>query len=242
MAQQFNDRTTILLGQDVTRRLSELSVIVFGIGGVGSWCVEALARTGIGKLTIVDDDVVTPSNINRQLPALQSTIGQPKVDVMKRHILDINPEAQVTAISQRYTAKSADEFDLNQYDYVVDAIDSLTDKALLILRATAASTTLISSMGAALKTNPTRVAVAEFWKVEGCPLARTLRQRFKRASTFPAHKFSCVYSPELVNNREPHPDADGRTPNGSLIQVTAVFGMTLASIIINNTSLTTPHK
>lgn len=236
MEQHFNDRTQILLGQDATQRLSGMSVIVFGIGGVGSWCAEALARTGIGNITLVDNDVVSPSNINRQLVAMQSTIGMPKVEVMARRILDINPRAHVTAVNRRYNTETADEFNLGQYDYVVDAIDSLADKALLILRATSSDTTLVSSMGAALKTDPTRVSIAEFWKVEGCPLARALRQRFKRSGIFPRHKFYCVYSPQLVPNLEPHQDLDGSTPNGSLIQVTAVFGMTLASIIINKTS------
>lgn len=232
MTQAFSDRTQILLGHDTVTRLSALRVIVFGIGGVGSWCAEALARSGVGHLTLVDSDTVAPSNINRQLVALASTVGMPKVLVMKNRVADINPCAEVDMRNMRYTANTADEFDLAGYDYIVDAIDSLTDKALLIRQATASGATLISSMGAALKSDPTQVRVAEFWKVQGCPLARALRQRFRRSGQYPARKFRCVYSPQLLANREGTQGANA--PNGSLVQATGVFGLTLASLIIND--------
>lgn len=223
------DRAELLLGEDKMQRLARTRVILFGVGGVGSWCAETLIRSGIGSLTIVDSDVVVESNINRQLPALYSTLGMPKVEALRSRLLDINPEAEIRALQMRYSADTADDFDFNEYDYVVDAIDSLADKALLIRRATACRhTTLLSSMGAARKVDPSRVRVAEFWQVKGCPLAAALRSRFKRSGEYPARKFKAVYSDEVRPNLRSDAAA-----NGSLMQITAVWGITLASLIIN---------
>lgn len=220
-------RSRLLLGDSVMERLSQARVILFGVGGVGSWAAEALVRTGLRHLTIVDSDCVAPSNINRQRPADVNSIGQPKVDVLKKQLLTVNPEACITAIPRAYTPVTADEFEIARYDYVIDAIDTLSCKAHLILHTTRAKgVKLFSSMGAALKLDPTRVRVAEFWKVQGCPLARALRQRFKRSGEMPAHKFKCVYSDELQPNRSQAP------VNGSLLQVTGTVGFTLASLII----------
>ncbi len=209
------------------QRLANARVIIFGVGGVGSWCAESLVRTGIGHLTIVDFDIVDVTNVNRQAMATSSTIGQVKVQAMRDRLLDINPQADIQAIQAAYTAASADTFRLETYDYIVDAIDSLQHKAHLILHATRLPRHIrfISSMGAALKLDPTQVTAAEFWKVKGCPLARALRNRFKRTKTYPAHKFTAVYSPE-----PPQPIA----VKGSLVQVTACFGFTIASIIIRD--------
>jgi len=165
------DRTARLIGNEALGRLSLARVIIFGVGGVGSWAAETLVRTGVTRLTIVDADRVAQSNINRQLPALASTVGQVKVDVLRQHLLDINPEASVTALHTLYNASTASSFNLEQYDYVIDAIDSLSDKALLILNASESMTghrgmQLYSSMGAALKLDPSRIAVAEFWKLK----------------------------------------------------------------------------
>lgn len=232
-------RVIRLVGMDATEALAACRVIVFGIGGVGSWAAEALVRSGIGHITIVDADTVAASNINRQLPATISTVGEPKVEVMKRHFLDINPEAEIEIRAMRYTADTADTFDLDQYDYVIDAIDSLADKALLILRAAASKARLFSSMGAAMKMDPQRIAVAEFWKVKGCPLAAALRRRFKRSGVMPRRKFKCVYSDELVPNRGEHLDRSGAMSfdkvafNGAMCHITATFGMTLASLVVN---------
>ena len=162
---QIFDRTARLLGNDGLRRLDDINVIIFGVGGVGSWAAETLVRTGVTHITLVDADNVAPSNINRQLPALASTVGQVKVDVLRQHLLDINPEASVTALHTLYNASTASSFNLEQYDYVIDAIDSLSDKALLILNASESMTghrgmQLYSSMGAALKLDPSRIAVA----------------------------------------------------------------------------------
>ena len=157
--------------------IASVSVIIFGVGGVGSWCAESLVRSGVRHLTIVDSDTICITNVNRQLMATTSTVGQVKVDVMKRRLLDINPEAEIEAICGVYSEETADQYDLDSYDYVIDAIDSLRDKACLILRATQSTATFFSSMGAALKMDPTKIDVAEFWKVKGCPLAAALRRK-----------------------------------------------------------------
>lgn len=246
------DRTARLTGIHALYALGEAKVIIFGVGGVGSWAAETLVRTGLGHLTVVDADCVALSNINRQLPALASTVGQPKVDVLRTRLLEINPEADITAIQGLYDAASAPEFHLEDYDFVIDCIDSLADKALLILNATRAAAEsarsgrqlgFFSSMGAALKMDPSRIAVAEFWKVKGCPLAAALRRRFKKSGTFPHRKFKCVYSDELVANSPDFNTAvdeaasDSMTfnkvvVNGSLMHITSIFGITLASLVI----------
>ena len=181
--------------------LSEVRVILFGVGGVGSWCAEGLVRSGVKHLTIVDSDRVSITNVNRQLMATTKTVGQVKVEALKNHLLEINPNAEIEAIQAIYCEDTADRFDLDSYDYVVDAVDSLKDKALLILKATASKAKFYCSLGAALKTNPLKVQVAEFWDVRGCPLGAALRKKMKRAGTFPAHKFLCVYDDEVLENR-----------------------------------------
>ncbi|MDE6049555.1 MAG: tRNA threonylcarbamoyladenosine dehydratase [Paramuribaculum sp.] len=231
-------RARLLFGDEGMRRLSEIKVIIFGVGGVGSWCAEALVRSGVMNLTIVDCDTVCPSNINRQLMALHSTVGEPKVSALKDRLLDINPNAVIDAREEVFNAATAESFHLESYDYIIDAIDSLADKALLILLATRTKAHFFSSMGAALKLDPERIGIAEFWKVQGCPLARALRQRFKRSGEFPARKFKCVYSDELVANKsvldEPD-DNSGRTRvNGSLMHITSIFGAMLASLVIRS--------
>lgn len=196
----FN-RTELLLGADVMQALSEVRVILFGVGGVGSWCAEGLVRSGVKHLTIVDSDRVSITNVNRQLMATTKTVGQVKVEALKNHLLEINPNAEIEAIQAIYCDDTAERFDLDSYDYVVDAVDSLKDKALLILRATASKAKFYCSLGAALKTNPLKIKVAEFWDVRGCPLGAALRKKMKRAGTFPAHKFLCVYDDEVLENR-----------------------------------------
>lgn len=225
------DRAERLLGADAMQRLAHARVIIFGVGGVGSWCAEALIRTGLGHLTIVDFDEVAPSNVNRQMQATSASIGQPKVEAMRRRLLEINPAADITAVSSRYCEATAGDFNFEHFDFVIDCIDSLADKILLIQRATACkSTTLFSSMGAARKTDPSRVQVKEFWQVKGCPLAAALRARFKRSGQFPARKFKAVFSDEVL------PAAADGGPNGSLVHITAVWGMTLASLVVNSLS------
>jgi tRNA A37 threonylcarbamoyladenosine dehydratase len=175
---------------------------------------------------------VSVTNINRQLMATTQTVGQPKVDVLRERLLSINPSAEITALRQTFTAETADSFHLEDYDYIIDAIDSLKDKAALILLACQTQAKLYASMGAALKLDPTRIKVAEFWKVQGDPLARALRNRFKRDKQFPRHKFQCVYSDELLQNQKPiDPEDKG---NGSISHITAVFGFMLAGLVIQN--------
>ena len=225
----IHTRSCTILGNEAMQTLNRKRVIVFGVGGVGSWCAESLVRTGLTHLTIVDSDTVCVTNCNRQLMAVSSTIGQSKVEAMKRRLNDINPDAQITALSTRYTPESAEQFHLEEYDVVIDCIDSLPDKADLILRTSRLypDTLLLSSMGAALKKDPTKIQVAEFWKVEGDALARALRNRFKRSKQFPAQKFQCVYSKE-----PPLPNLVEGDGNGSLVHITSIFGMMLSGLAI----------
>lgn len=213
-------------------RIAEKRVIIFGVGGVGSWCAESLVRSGIRKLTIVDSDCVSVTNINRQLMATTKTVGQVKVDALKERLLAINPSAEITALQQVFSADTASQFGLEGYDYIIDAIDSLKDKALLILLACQSKAKFFSSMGAALKLDPTRIKTAEFWKVTGDPLARALRNRFKRDKQFPKRKFQCVFSDELLENKKPiNPEDKG---NGSIVHITAIFGLMLSGLVVQD--------
>lgn len=224
--QEIFQRSELLLGAEAMDRIAEKRVIVFGVGGVGSWCAESLVRSGIRHLTIVDSDSVCASNINRQLMATTETIGRVKVDVLKDRLLTINPAAEITAIHEFFTADTAESFHLDTYDYIIDAIDSLKDKTLLILMACQTEAQFFSSMGAALKLDSTRIKVDEFWKIQGDPLARVLRKRFKREGQYPARKFQCVYSDELIE-----PQGEGK---GSLVHITAIFGFMLAGLVIQD--------
>lgn len=238
--QETFNRSTLLLGRDGMKALDEARVIIFGVGGVGSWCAEGLVRAGITHLTIVDSDKVCPTNLNRQLMATHNTIGQPKVLAMRERLLQINPEAEILALDMMYTEETAHEFHLEQYDFVIDCIDSLRDKCDLILRTTSLERpTLLCSMGAALRIDPTKVRLTEFSKVQGDALARAVRNRFKKAKTFPRRKFLCAYSeePAMQNRTE---DAalteelkfNKVQTNGSLCHITAIFGMMLAGEVV----------
>ena len=230
-------RTELLLGNEVTTRIANTRIIIFGVGGVGSWCAESLIRSGIGHLTMVDFDRVCETNINRQLMATTETVGRVKAEVLKERLQSINPSAEIIAIPQMYTAETADSFPLDEYDYVIDAIDSLDSKALLIRKACDSSDTLFASMGAALKMDPLKIDIAEFWKVKGCPLAAALRRKFKKSKTFPSKKFKCVYSEELLENKgEALFDNDGNPirANGTIAHTTAIFGFTLAGLVIQD--------
>lgn len=214
-------RTIQLLGEDGFRALQNARVILFGVGGVGGWCAEALLRTGIGHLTIVDFDKVDTTNLNRQVVATHENIGQSKVFEMQKRLLSIAPQADIQAIERQYNANTADTFDLAQYDIMVDAIDMVECKALLLYRATQAGCKVFSSMGAGRKLNPQNIRTAEFWKVQGCPLARALRTRIKKEKLLPASKIQCVYSEEIAGDQ------------GTLAPIVGIFGMTLASMVIN---------
>ena len=215
-------RTIQLLGEEEFRALQNANVILFGVGGVGGWCAEALLRTGIGHLTLVDFDKVDTTNLNRQLVATYDNIGKSKVQEMQKRLLSIIPDADVQIIEQQYNAETADSFNLAQYDIVVDAIDMVECKALLLYRATQSGCKVYSSMGAGRKTDPQKIRTAEFWKVQGCPLARALRTKIKKAGLIPTSKIQCVYSEEISGNQ------------GTLAPVVGSFGMILASMVIND--------
>jgi len=215
-------RTAALLGEEGVARLWAARVAVIGVGGVGSWCAEALVRTGVGHVTLVDDDSVQPSNVNRQCPATARTLGRAKVDVMRERLLAINPEADVRACCGRYPEGFAGLASLAP-TAVVDAIDSVGCKADLIREVTALGIPLVSSMGAALRLDPTQVRITGFDKVVGDGLARALRTRFKREGRFPAARFSCVWSAETPRSLE---------IRGSVMPVTCAFGMAIAAEIV----------
>ena len=236
----FN-RTALLLGDDVMAALGRVRIIVFGVGGVGSWCAEGLVRSGITHLTLVDSDCISESNVNRQLMATTRTVGQVKVEALRDRLLEINPQADITAIQRAYNAETAETFLLEKYDYIIDAIDSLKEKSDLILRGTRTPAVFFSSMGAACKVNPQGIRVAEFWNVRGCPLGAAIRKRFMQNHTWPGHKFRCVYDEEVLPNRgkalaadASNSEWDGRKAqiNGTTAHITAIFGMTLAGLVI----------
>ena len=220
-------RSAALLGEGTMARLASARVAVIGVGGVGSWCAEALGRTGVGHLTLVDDDVVAPSNVNRQCPATAKTVGRPKVEALRERLLEIDPEGDVVAVNGRYPGGVA-SLRLGDFDCIVDAIDSVDCKAELILAATEQGVPIVSSMGAARRLDPTKVVVRCFDKVEGDGLARALRQRFKKLGRFPAAKFMCATSTEPLQPI----DAGASVAKGSIMPVTCAFGMALASSVL----------
>ena len=225
-------RVERLVGPSGLTKLGKSRVIIFGVGGVGGWCAESLVRSGIGHLTIVDPDCVDVTNINRQLPATSSTVGHPKVDVLRERLLDIRPDCEVVALQKRYEAGVT--WGLDGYDIIIDAIDSLKDKAALILEASAAPGSFFSSMGAACKIDPGKVRVAEFFSVRGCPLGAALRKKLRQAKTLPAKPFLCVYDEEVLPNLGPEQDpGPGKAvANGTLAPITGIFGFTLAGLAL----------
>lgn len=253
MERGLQNRTELLLGLDNLNKIQQAKVLIFGVGGVGSWCAESLVRSGVRNITIVDSDRICISNCNRQLMATSKTVGQVKVEALRDRLLEINPNANIVCLQKIYEAETAESFHMEEYDFIVDAIDSLKEKADLILRATALPKhiTFISSMGAALRRDPFMVRKAEFWKIKGDPLARAIRNKFKRSKTFPSRKFQCVYSEEPPMKNLGVDTAIEDSPNdqlpvehdwnltkaqinGSLCHITATFGNAIASMIINH--------
>jgi len=249
----FFQRLSLLVGQNAAATLQESRVIVFGLGGVGSWCAEALVRSGIGKISLVDSDSVCPSNINRQLQATSSTIGRLKTEALEERLKDINPSCEIMSFPRVFSAETADAFDIPGADYVIDAIDSLTHKLSLIEAAHACGTKFFSSMGMARKLDPTLIKTADVWKTSGCPLARLVRYGLRKRG-FRGH-FTAVYSPERIPNaesssapplfsedlsREDHNnptstwDAGKKVINGTAVTVTATAGLVLASLVIQD--------
>lgn len=219
----YFERTVELLGEKTFAAVRGTKVAIFGLGGVGSWCLEALVRSGIGEFLWVDFDKVAESNVNRQLPATTKTIGEAKVRVLEKRMREINPEVKLDVREAMYTSENAADFPLANYDYVIDAIDSVPHKATLIRNSLAVPTvTLFSSMGAARRVDPLKVTTSEFRKIEGDGLARALRQNFKKSGLYPSRKFTCVWSREQPRER------------GTIAPVTGAFGLTLASLVLRD--------
>jgi tRNA threonylcarbamoyladenosine dehydratase len=251
-------RTELLLGKEMMSEIARKRVIIFGIGGVGSWCAESLIRSGIRHLTIVDSDLICVTNINRQLQATTLTVGKVKTEILKERLMEINPMAEVNAVQKIYCPENSDFFSLEQFDFIIDAIDSIGSKVDLIRKATRCNAVFLSSMGASLKIDPTKIRVDEFWNVKGCPLGSRIRKNIKKGD-LPAKKFFCVYSEELLENKGtgtscgtsaclcPKLKTAPGDPcladhewcskkaviNGTIAHITAIFGFTLAGLVMH---------
>ena len=223
--EQFK-RTESLIGHEAVDKLLNSKVIVFGVGGVGSYVCEALARAGVGHMEIVDKDEVDVTNINRQLIALHSTVGMPKVEVCKARLKDINPNMEVVSRQCFYLPERSDEFDFSKYDYVVDAVDNVTAKLDIICKAKAAGVPVISSMGTGNKLDPMAFKVADIEKTKVCPLAKVMRKELKKRGVT---KVKVVYSEEEPQN------TDSRTP-ASISFVPSAAGLLIAKTVIDDLS------
>ncbi len=231
MQEQFS-RTEQMLGADAMARLRSSRVAVFGIGGVGGYAVEALARTGIGTLDLIDSDTVCESNLNRQIIALHSTLGQNKVDAAAARIRDICPETAVNRHCCFFLPETAEQFDFSQYDYVIDAIDTVKGKLEIILRAKAAGVPVISCMGAGNKLDPTALRVADIYKTKVCPLARVMRYELRRRGV---DALKVVYSEEPpAVGAPPEGNTGRRSTPGSVMFVPAAAGLILAGEVIRD--------
>ncbi len=217
-------RTERLIGKDALEKLNNANVIVFGLGGVGSYTTEALARAGIGKMTVVDKDTVDITNINRQLYALNSTIGKSKAEIAKERILDINPNCEVTALQKMYLPENADEFNLSQYDYIIDAIDNVTAKIDLAVKSQELGIPMIASMGTGNKLDPTLFKVSDIFKTSVCPLCKVMRSKLKKLGV---KKLKVVYSEEM-------PRKDGERTPASISFVPPVAGLIIAGETIKD--------
>lgn len=222
MKEEFT-RTEAVIGTAAVNKLSKSKVAVFGLGGVGGHAAEALVRAGIGSIDLIDFDTVSLSNINRQIAALHSTVGQKKAEVLKNRFADINPNAVIKVFPVFYDSTTAAGFDLSAYDYIVDAIDSVSSKVLLIVNATACGTPVISSMGAGNKLNPAEFKVADIYKTKVCPLAKVMRAQLKKAGV---KSLKCVYSEEEPLVRT--------TPPGSVSFVPSAVGLIMAGEVIKD--------
>jgi tRNA A37 threonylcarbamoyladenosine dehydratase len=248
-------RLSLITGEATVLALQNSRAFVFGSGGVGSWCAEGLVRSGIGRIVIVDSDIICITNVNRQLEATSRNVGRSKVAELKERLEAINPSCEISAFQEVYSAATRDHFDIAPGDYVIDAIDSLTFKLDLIEHATQAGATLFCAMGAANKLDPTRLKVADIWDTQGCPLAKLVRQGLRKRG-FSGH-FPAVYSTENLPPQKsvtvscgshaclcPAASADGsnakewcsskKVINGSAVHVTAAAGMILAGLVVQD--------
>lgn len=218
-----HERTKLLIGDDGIETLKKTKVCIFGVGGVGGYVVEALARAGIGNICIVDKDVVSVSNINRQIIALQSTVGKPKVQVMKERIADISPDTLVEARQMFYLPENSDDFEFSEYDYIIDAIDNVTAKIDIIVKCKQCGTPIISSMGTGNKLHPELFEISDIYKTQMCPLAKVMRRELKARQI---KRLKVVYSKE-------EPVYKGRTP-GSISFVPSIAGLLIAGEVIRD--------
>lgn len=252
--ENLTHRTALVTGAETIARISSAKIIIFGLGGVGSWCAEALVRSGVINLTIVDSDVVCATNINRQIQATSENIGKIKSDELKKRLLSINPEAEIVSINSAFREETQDNFNLESFDYVVDAIDSLKNKVLLIELCLAKKINFISSMGAGARSDPSKIRISTLAKTNNCSLARAVRQRLRKKRV--SEGFLCVYSEELAVKPaiESACGTDGcacscshgsgnqsedwcslkKQINGSLVHITGIFGFFLAGAIIQD--------
>lgn len=226
-------RSALLLGEEALEALARRSVLLFGVGGVGSFVAEGLARSGIGRITLVDNDTVAPSNCNRQLVALHSTLGQPKAQVMRDRILDINPACQAEALCLFYGPETRDAVDFSAYDYVVDAIDTVTAKLLVIQRAKAAGVPVISSMGTGNKLDPSRFRITDIAKTAVCPLARVMRRELKSRGIAGVDVLWSDESPRTPLAAAPPAPGRRQTP-GSVAFVPPVAGLLIAGHVVRS--------
>ena len=226
-------RTELLLGEDAMKRLAGTRVAIFGVGGVGGYALEALVRSGVGEIDVIDFDTVSESNINRQIIATEETIGKYKVDVCRERALSINSMVKINAIRSFFSVDNAAEFDLSKYNYIIDAIDTVSAKIELIVRAHAAGVRIISSMGAGNKLDPTRFEVSDIYKTSVCPLARVMRTELKKRGV---KKLKVVYSREEPIKRTI--DGDGRHAPGSVAFVPSVVGLIIAGELIKDIAFT----
>lgn len=226
------ERQSLIIGEQATDTLARKKVALFGVGGVGSYAAEALARCGVGTVELIDSDVVSESNINRQLCALTSTVGRPKVEVVAERLKDINPEITVIARQDFFLPENADEFDFGSYDFVIDAIDTVSAKLEIAVRCNALGVPMVSSMGTGNKLDPTALRVTDLAKTSGCPLARVMRRELKKRGIL---HLTVVCSDELPikPNYGDTPPSDGK-PNapGSIAFVPSVAGLVAASVAV----------
>lgn len=231
MKKNFTTRTGLIIGQEGIEKLRNSNVIVFGVGGVGSFAAEAIARAGVGNLTIVDFDDVDVTNINRQLPALHSTVGRDKVDVMKERILDINPDINIKAIKRLYNEETSEELLNEKYDYVVDAIDMVSSKIHLIETCKKKGLEIISSMGMGNKLDPTKIVVTDIHKTTMCPLAKVMRKELRDRKI---KKLKVVFSTEKPRELKEKIMNGKKVTPGSISFVPSVGGLVIASVVIND--------
>lgn len=232
MLNQFS-RTELLIGKEGLKKLSESRVAVFGVGGVGGHVVEALIRSGIGAIDLIDNDKFTITNLNRQIYATLSSVGKYKVDVAEERILDINPNCKVTKYKTFFTPETSSEFKFNEYNYIVDAIDTVVGKIELVVKANEYKVPIISSMGAGNKMHPEKFEIADIYKTSVCPLAKVMRQELKKRRI---KKLKVVYSKEnpLKPNESPEQSESKRRIPGSNAFVPAVAGLIIAGEVIND--------